>query len=338
MTRAAVLLFFVGSIFFFFEPSFAGDAEPGYDIIVIGGQSNAVGAGRGAYRDSVRSIAIDRRIYQLGRNIENCVNDEGKVIPASDILEHWLNCPKWGGVGFGMAFARRWAASPLSQGRKVLIIPGAYGGTTMQQWRTSLWPALKSQIKEALAQPGGRNRVVAFLWSQGESDAAICADHPEFDLCHYDGSSSVREQWCERMVALFQDFHTLFDPKAEAAVLATGFVPAWKEVRSDKDPKNPCASSDGKALDDPNCYASLDVTANKQAFENELGRLESSRVLPRFAHVETAGLTSNGEVGASMQPAILPLFWTEAQIHFSAQGQIDLGDRLWQRFLTLQVR
>jgi len=157
-------------------------------------------------------------------------------------------------------------------------------------------------------------------------------------VCGYDGATPVRAQWRERLTALFREFRTLHDIRKEAVILATGSVPAWTEVRYDKDPAKPCRSGNGTTLDDPNCFSSIDVVANKKDFENELLWLQSSGDVPRFGFVPTTGLTSNGEVGAVMKPLVLPLNFTEAQIHFSAQAGMDLGDRPWQAFLTLHEK
>lgn len=305
----------------------------GYDIVVIGGQSNAVGAGRGEYHDAFKSEALDQRIFQLGRNIGDCASDEGRIIPATETLRHWLNCPQSKTVGFGMAFARRWAASPLSEGRRVLILPGAYGGTTIRQWQESLWPALRKNLRSLKTLAPGTNRIVAFLWSQGESDFAYCAFNLSLENCVYEKTQPLSDQWARRMISIFQEFRREFDPGAQVPILATGFVPDFEDLRFDKDPKSPCQSSDGKKLDDPNCFASISVRDEKRVFEARLLTLQTSQELKNFIYVSTSGITSNREEGSSLLPAELPLHYTEGTIHFGAQGMVNLGDRMWNAWL-----
>lgn len=316
--------------------------SPGYDIIVIGGQSNAVGAGRGHYSDAYESKEIDRHIFQVGRQIDNCVSHARRIVPATMTLEHWLNCPKYKSVGFGLPFARRWAAHKLAPGRQILIIPGAYGGSSSRQWLDGLWPSLRDQIRWAMKQrpphTTGRvhNQLVAFLWSQGETDAGNCLDAPEHEVCAYSGipRDQIASAWRERLLLMFRDFRAEFDRKAQTPILATGFSPQMGEWRVDKDPQVPCKSSDGKSLDDPSCYAIIDLSSNRIAFEEQLALIESQSLLPNFAYVATTGLTTNGDEGQTLLPVDLPLHFDEARIHFGSQGLVDLAERLWHAVLA----
>lgn len=302
------------------------ELDDGYDIIVIGGQSNAVGAGRGSYRDSMKSPTLDLRIFQLGRNIENCVAHEGQVIPATETLEHWFNCPSSKAVGFGLPFARRWAAHRLKGSRKVLILPGAYGGSTVRQWQETLWPALRAQIRQALNLGSGQNRIVAFLWSQGESDFVNCILSPMDKNCQYSAAAPVREQWRERTLQIFKEFRREFDPQAQVPILATGFVPALQDLRLDRRPQAPCSQ--------PECYTTLRVKENKMEFEEELLRVQKQSRLANFFFIPTSGLTSNGEVGAAIPPKEIPLWYNEARLHFSAEAFIGMAERMWRVFLS----
>ena len=320
-------------------PAASAAEAPGYDIIVIGGQSNAVGAGRGGYSDPYASKADPRLLFQVGRQIDNCVSHFRQIVPATMTLEHWLNCPRQQTVGFGLPYARRWAHHNLAPGRQVLIVPGAYGGSSSRQWLDTFWPALRDQIRWALKQKPvdirgpARNRVVAFLWSQGETDSANCLDAPAHEVCAFQGvpRDQIPAAWRERLLTLFKDFRAEFDPKAEVPILATGFTPEMSEWRVDKDPQAPCKSTDGQTLDDPGCYVTIDLTPNRLLFEDQLALIEGQALLPNFAYIATKGLTTNGDEGQAFPPVDLPMNFDEARIHFGSQGLVDLAERLWQR-------
>ncbi len=163
--------------------------EPGYDIIIIAGQSNAVGYGCGPFTDVTKKH--DGRIFQL-------MPDE-TVVRAEEPLQHAYSRVGPGGKGFGMTFARLYAErlslAGLSSTRKVLLVPVALGATSIIQWdnvnegidfdppfgksglpirfdTTELHDTLIRQTRAALASGGGKshNRIVALLWHQGETD------------------------------------------------------------------------------------------------------------------------------------------------------------------------
>mmetsp|Transcript_5505 Transcript_5505/g.8549 ORF Transcript_5505/g.8549 Transcript_5505/m.8549 type:complete len:381 (+) Transcript_5505:230-1372(+) len=191
--------------------------SPGYDIIFVGGQSNAVGRAS-CYDPS--SDAADPRVFQLGRYSGR----EGRVVQAIEPLDHFrkniLEC-KEGEIpcvcnvttpnqdsdcemmnrecsnpflaqpytrycqfprfGFSIRFANHFAQTLLSPARKVLILPGAIGGSSMHSelvynWNTSVGPAFlnaKKTIDMALNSvdlANLSNRIVAYLWIQGEAD------------------------------------------------------------------------------------------------------------------------------------------------------------------------
>jgi len=109
--------------------SFAQNSFTGYDVFVIAGQSNAVGVGAGPYVDVLKSKSLDAKIFQLGRY----GTDNKKIIPGQDVLQHFSYTPRTTTIGFGMAFARRYARW-MDKNRKVLLIPAAMGGTSVLQW------------------------------------------------------------------------------------------------------------------------------------------------------------------------------------------------------------
>lgn len=131
-----------------------------YDVVLIAGQSNAEGYGRG--------------------------DEQLKYIPHDPIYgytEHkgvHLACDKRYkrrdvAAAFCLYFGEAYCASGLLQpGRKLLLLNTAVGGTGFTDHRWGEGADLSSRMhrltREVLSW-NPRNRVVAFLWHQGETDA-----------------------------------------------------------------------------------------------------------------------------------------------------------------------
>ena len=193
----------------------------GYDIIIVGGQSNAVGAGRGTFTDSVQTDAIDAKIFQLGRRAPST----NKVIPATvkigtneyDALQHWaLASTTRETMGLSIPFARRYVRDELGANRRVLIVPAAYGGTSIRKWlgeqgTPHLYNDMKARVQAALNLPG-ENRVVAMLWHQGESDVLQGM------------TTAVYET---KLTSLFNLLRADFPATTPYPIIAGGFTPAW---------------------------------------------------------------------------------------------------------------
>jgi len=150
----------------------------GYDIIIVAGQSNATDRGEGTF--SGRFESEDGRIRQIGR----FGDDAMQVVPVGRLhdgviwggLQHWDDNPTTYYMGFALPFARLYARYRLSRRRTALIIPAARGGTSIQSWLgeegqpfPELYPDMLQRIGHAKSLPG-TNRIVAFLWHQGERD------------------------------------------------------------------------------------------------------------------------------------------------------------------------
>jgi hypothetical protein len=148
---------------------------PGYDIIIIAGQSNASGMGCCA---TDYDKQINSRIKQLGRIGKR----DYRVIPASFPLHSWnfrkkLREKK---IGFGLEFAREYEKSILAKDRKVLIINTAMGGTGFAN--NGVWNEGEKAYEDAVTRAlfslhldkdkGYKNKVVAVLWQQGEYDTS----------------------------------------------------------------------------------------------------------------------------------------------------------------------
>lgn len=198
----------------------------GYDIIIVGGQSNAVGAGKGTFTDPKQSDAIDALIFQLGRQAPN----NNKVIPAVrqdgtdrfDSLNHWaINPETRETMGLSIPFARRYAEENLAANRRVLIIPAAYGGTSIRKWlgeqgTPHLYNDMKDRVQTALDLPGD-NRVVAMLWHQGESDIL---------------QGMTASAYETKLTSLFNKLRADFPSSDPYPIVAGTFVPAWNSGSS----------------------------------------------------------------------------------------------------------
>lgn len=148
----------------------------GYDIIIQGGQSNSEGSGTG----EAETWSVDPDILYLNSPKEVSVED-GKIktvffdepfsISAADD-RIGVSGEKLG--DFSLTFAKAYKESGmLEKGRKLLIIRAAIGGTGFLQgnWHEEgdLYLKMLEMTDYALSLKG-ENRLVAFLWHQGEDD------------------------------------------------------------------------------------------------------------------------------------------------------------------------
>jgi lysophospholipase L1-like esterase len=100
---------------------------------------------------------------------------------------------------FSLAFAREYInAGKLSEGRKLLIIRAAVGGTGFSDNHWGQNNDLSNRMHkliEATLQLNSENKLVAFLWHQGETDAILNAT----EQTHYNNLkqliNSVRESY-----------------------------------------------------------------------------------------------------------------------------------------------
>lgn len=164
---------------------------PGYDLIVLIGQSNM--SGRGAAIDTTRFDAIDPRIFQLPNpaNANSSGFTDTFILASEPLLMH--DAPS--GMGPGLVFARHYVNSV--PGRRVLLVPAAHGGTGFSTTTVTPTPSGYhtpnagggtwevggagvnllddgvTHTKLALSMAGGDSRIVAVLWLQGESDAGF---------------------------------------------------------------------------------------------------------------------------------------------------------------------
>jgi hypothetical protein len=134
-----------------------------FDIVIQAGQSNAEGCGKGA---------ADEPFTPSG---DILYLDSGFMIfPACERI--WANDI----VGdFSLAFCSRYIADGrLGAGRKLLVVRAAVGGTGFLDGRWNPGDDLFLQMMEmtkTAVELNRQNRIVAFLWHQGENDATLGA-------------------------------------------------------------------------------------------------------------------------------------------------------------------
>ncbi|MDV2445996.1 sialate O-acetylesterase [Elizabethkingia anophelis] len=148
----------------------SGSKQTEYDIFLIAGQSNTYfGLGYDPNIDTP-----DPDIFQVGRNeFEN-----NKIITATEPLHHyWLVKPS-DRIGFGLTFAKNYKKNLLKPGRKVLLVPCGYAGSSILLWGkgTLLYnDAVERTLKALKDNPG--SEIKGILWHQGEADALLPATY-----------------------------------------------------------------------------------------------------------------------------------------------------------------
>lgn len=145
--------------------------DVGFDLILLLGQSNMEGGASGTAYDARLDPAGDR-VYSF--DFSGVYSRQ--IVQAADPLIHAGGNL---GLGPGLSFGR-WYAATVPVNRRVLLVPCAVGGTplvstTPSTWnpdvRDSLYDQAIIHIRRALATAGANSRIVAALWSQGETDA-----------------------------------------------------------------------------------------------------------------------------------------------------------------------
>lgn len=176
-------------------------SKKNFDIIIQAGQSNAEGYGFG---DVENAYQPNPSVWYL--------NGDFTITPAAELVAN-------NGVqsNFALSFAQRYIEKNLlSEGRELLILRCAVGGTGFldNRWNLTgdLYLRMMDMIKTALSL-NPSNRLVAFLWHQGETDALNNAD---FET-HYNNLST-----------LLNNVTTTFNATS-LPFIAGDFVHDWKD-------------------------------------------------------------------------------------------------------------
>ena len=150
-----------------------------FDIIVIAGQSNAEGNGQ---KPDDKEFVSDKVFHLVDKNpIAVRVCEDKKVVldmvyPVEMVLEQAhervVDGKKF--ADFSETFAKNYIDSGyLEEGRKILIVKAAVGGTgfARKEWGigSKLYQRLLDMVNYALSL-NEKNRIVAYLWHQGEHD------------------------------------------------------------------------------------------------------------------------------------------------------------------------
>lgn len=167
-----------------------------YDIIILAGQSNAEGTGLG---DVKQEFVPDERIHSLSdQAIYRFEKDEnGKdylYFKAGeycvDLLKERVSEGKTY-ASLAPTFAKKYIEdNKLEKDRKLLVITAGVGGTGFYrpEWGVGnvLFNRLVDLTKAALSL-NSENRIVAFLWHQGEHDAYEGREYSYLKKrrCHY---------------------------------------------------------------------------------------------------------------------------------------------------------
>ena len=198
----------------------------GYDIIVLAGQSNAEGTGLGDGPVFVKDERILRLYDPQDNGFEE--NEAGEMILKvkkpwnfliSDAEERM--CDGILRASFGLWFAKSYIEHGfLKQGRKILMINAAVGGTgfTRNHWGRGdiLSDRLYDMLDTALAEKD--SKIVAFLWHQGEHDVFENIGMPQEQLY---------EKYRKSLFTLFNDVKNRYS-KFSFPFIAGGFVDEYQ--------------------------------------------------------------------------------------------------------------
>ena len=177
-----------------------------FDIVIQAGQSNAEGCGKGPLDEPV--YTVDGDIMHLSPEFtvtiatvdgfENLfVTYADKPFDISCADEH-LNCGETA-ADFSLTFAKEYkAAGYLREGRKLLVIRAAIGGTGFMKkhWGMSDQVYLKMiELIDYALSLNPENKLVAFLWHQGEHDAFEKNQPDTYEMQLWDMLDSVRSRY-----------------------------------------------------------------------------------------------------------------------------------------------
>ena len=203
-----------------------------YDVIVLAGQSNAEGHGVGEvaapYEPNENIVQLfdpQPLCFVAGENgVEYLRVEEPWIFQTETAIERTDDKNTYG--NFALNFAAEYVkANRLQQGRKVLLIKAAVGGTgfTKGHWGVGdvLFRRMLDMLDEATASK--ENRIVAFLWHQGEHDAFENAE-----LDHGIRYEAYKRKFSDVMQAVKDRYAAHTFP-----LIAGDFVPDWRDKNAE---------------------------------------------------------------------------------------------------------
>ena len=194
-----------------------------FDIIIQGGQSNAVGYGLGdaeyKFIPNERILYLNDTSAQFSGETGISESDPQQPFVAMEARERTVKGISYG--DFALSFADSYIKNGLlAPDRKLLIIKTAVGGTAfiLKQWglQNQLHLRLIDMARFALEQ-NPKNRIVGFLWHQGESDAE---------------RSNPPEQYKQQLTDMLKDVRKNFGE--EIPYIAGDFINDWKSKNLSK--------------------------------------------------------------------------------------------------------
>lgn len=180
-----------------------------FDVILQAGQSNAEGCGLGKTEDPYvanYSVWYLNNDFSISKAQERIATKESNNSIIAD---------------FSLPFAREYMANDLKEGRNILIVRAAVGGTGFvdKRWNPTddLYLKMMDMTETALSL-NPENKLVAFLWHQGETDAANCVDY---------------QTYRNSLSTLINNVRTTFSRK-DLPFIAGDFVWHWKSQWLDR--------------------------------------------------------------------------------------------------------
>lgn len=172
-----------------------------FDIIIQAGQSNSDGTGYGPVEEP---WVPTEDVWYL--NFDMTLSVAREMVNGNEIQSN-----------YSLSFAREYMNKGLlKEGRKLLILRTSIGGTGFldKRWGMTddLYLRMMDMIRTALAL-NSKNRLVAFLWHQGETDAIFQATY---------------EQHFHHLKALLNSVRNTFHAE-QLPFVAGDFVQHWKQ-------------------------------------------------------------------------------------------------------------
>ncbi len=194
-----------------------------YDIIILAGQSNAQGSGLG----DENGYTPDTRVHVMRGDFSATVKEseygnqyldiEFSPIYQTEIAKNQL---KEGKIYSNLAYfvGLDYANEKLENGKKVLIVDTAIGGTGFAKKHWGVGDTLHNRMikmVESALQSNKENKIVAFLWHQGE--------HDSFEFAEL--NAKEREKfYYTKLNELVKDLRARW---GEIPVVCAGFTKAW---------------------------------------------------------------------------------------------------------------
>lgn len=176
-----------------------------FDIFIQAGQSNAEGYGFGAIEDPYQ---VSSDVWYL--NEDFTISQAAEKVTGNEIQ-----------TNFALSFARSYIGEGLlAEGRKILILRAAEGGTGFldNRWNLTddLYLRMLEMIRDALSL-NPDNRLVALLWHQGELDS----------VCH-----GTYEAHYNHLMTLVKSVRAEFNVP-DLPFIAGDFVQHWKLLNTE---------------------------------------------------------------------------------------------------------